>query len=557
MIAREFLSGSLVLAVGIAFAQGTCTIPIPASVRIAGCGFTNEISNVDGEWSDGLATVRLDASGRVFVSSAVPGLSWVELDWPISWSADTVFLADTWERAYGYLGWRRLDGGEIVSPWYFLAESDGRTDGWGVGTGPNALACWKVRKDGCSLRLDVRAGGVPVSLGGRTLEAARIVVRRGARGESSFAAGRAFCREMCPRPRLPKEPVYGYNDWYCAYGRNTATNFLKDAAYIVACAKGLANRPYVVMDDGWQKHACPDMGRLFGFADSGMGPWTEAGPRFGMGMETFCRKIAALGAKPGLWYRPLRAWPDAPPEMKLAADTRYFDPTVSAVRKQIVEDIARFRTWGFRLVKIDYLTYDICQRWGFEAGECLIEDGAASWRDRSRTTCEVLKDLYDAMREAAGDDMVLIGCNAINHLAAGVFEIQRIGDDTSGREWARTRKMGVNALAMRAIQDRTFFAADADCVGLASRGAVPWGVNRQWLDLVARSGTPLFVSWRRELADDEFRSALTRAFAIASRPRNIGVPLDWKDSLLPSVWRFSDGEEKYSWFDDASGKDGR
>ncbi len=61
----------------------------------------------------------------------------------------------------------------------------------------------------------------------------------------------------------------------------------------------------------------------------------------------------------------------------------------------------------------------------------------------------------------------------------------------------------------------------------------------------------------RELADDEFRSALTHAFSIASRPRDIGEPLDWKDTLLPSAWRFSDGEQSYSWFGDASGKDGR
>ena len=57
---------------------------------------------------------------------------------------------------------------------------------------------------------------------------------------------------MCPSPRLAKAPVYGYNDWYCAYGKNTAANFLADAAFIVSLVKGEKVRPYVVVDDGWQ-----------------------------------------------------------------------------------------------------------------------------------------------------------------------------------------------------------------------------------------------------------------------------------------------------------------
>ena len=91
-------------------------------------------------------------------------------------------------------------------------------------------------------------------------------------GERPFAAGRAFCRAMCPAPRLPSAPVYGYNDWYCAYGKNTATNFLADAAYISECAKGLAVRPYVVMDDGWQKNSPPVVGEsgLMGTDPSGV-----------------------------------------------------------------------------------------------------------------------------------------------------------------------------------------------------------------------------------------------------------------------------------------------
>ena len=88
--------------------------------------------------------------------------------------------------------------------------------------------------------------------------------------------------------------------------------------------------------------------------------------------------------------------------------------------------------------------------------------------------------MYYSVRESAGD-MYVIGCNTMSHLAAGVFELNRIGDDTSGKEWARTRKMGVNTLGFRMAQHDIFYAADGDCVGLTSE--VPWGKSKQWMQL--------------------------------------------------------------------------
>ena len=156
-------------------------------------------------------------------------------------------------------------------------------------------------------------------------------------------------------------------------------------------------------------------------------------------------------------------------------------------------------------------------------------------------------DLYKAMKDAAGDEVVIIGCNALNHLAAGVFELQRTGNDTSGKKWEMTRKNGVNTLAMRSVQDGVFFKIDADCAGLAEPGAVPWAFNRQWIELLGRSGTPFFVSWKRSLADDEVKTAFRYAFKIASEPRPTGEPLDWMSLRIPSKWLFADGEASYEW----------
>jgi alpha-galactosidase len=78
---------------------------------------------------------------------------------------------------------------------------------------------------------------------------------------------------------------------------------------------------------------------------------------------------------------------------------------------------------------------------------------------------------------------------------------------------------------------------------------VPWRLNRQWLDLVARSGTALFTSWKRSLAaDPEVARALGAAWKTASRPMSTAAPLDWMETPRPRQWRFGDGcRATYGW----------
>ena len=173
----------------------------------------------------------------------------------------------------------------------------------------------------------------------------------------------------------------------------------------------------------------------------------------------------------------------------------------------------------------------------------------------SLTNAEIILRLYRTLREGAGDG-VLLGCNTIGHLAAGLFEIQRTGDDTSGRTWERTRRMGVNTLAFRLPQHGTFFASDADCAAHTDR--TPWERDRQFLDLVAQSGTALFVSVDpRTVAPEqeaEFRAAMQTALS-GGAPGGC-EPLDWLHTTAPRVWRVGPKRVTYDW-DEATGADPR
>jgi alpha-galactosidase len=220
------------------------------------------------------------------------------------------------------------------------------------------------------------------------------------------------------------------------------------------------------------------------------------------------------------------------------------DPSVPEVLEHIAQSVRGIRAWGYELIKHDFSTYDIYNRWGFQMGVQLTDRG---WHfaDRTRTTAEIVSQFYRTMREASGQGL-LLGCNTIGHLGAGLFEAQRTGDDTSGREWERTRKMGVNTLAFRLPQHNAFFAADPDCVAITP--AVPWDLTKEWLDLVARSGTALFVSADPAALGSEQKAALKAAFALASRPQPEAEPVDWFDTTAPEHWRFGKHSQSYDWY---------
>ena len=455
----------------------------------------------------------------------------VHLRWSASVQPGLVVLNDAWERSYGDLQWQSL-AAERVLPWYFLTADRESLHGYGVRTGGAALCFWQIDPEGISLWLNVSNGGSGVELGDRELHAATVVTRQGRRGESALDAARSFCRRMCGSPR-PAATIYGSNDWYYAYGRNTADQIVKDAEQMASLAPARAPRPFTVIDDGWKnKQAYPDMGAL-------------------------AAKIRTCEVRPGLWVRPLQAEAGTPanlllPEARFGEHTKRkadlaFDPTIPEALERVLAKIRQATEWGYELIKHDYSTFDLLGQWGFEMH---AQPTLPNWafHDRTRTTAEIVGGLYQGIRHAAGDRTLLIGCNTIGHLGAGVFDAQRTGDDVSGKRWERTRRMGVNTLAFRMPQHGAFFALDADCVPITTD--IRWECTRQWLDLVARSGTVLMVSPEPAAMGMEQRDALRAAFAMTTSGSET-VMADWQDNTTPDHWQFQPAAEKsYDWYGD-------
>lgn len=466
-------------------------------------------------------------------------LETVALRWDLPMPPGARVLGDHWERGYGDLEWRGVIP-ERVLPWYALVHdpASGRTMGFGVETGAGSFASWRVDHGGVTLVLDLRCGGEGVRLGGRTLRAAVVHAPASEPGESPFAFGRRFCAALCRAPRLTPQPIYGGNDWYYRYGEMSAETVKQDAGLVRELSPDGGNPPVFVTDAGW----FPARGCDGGPYDHGHEGFPDL-----PGLAAWMR---GAGVRPGIWIRPLLSSAPLPQGLSLppshplgAAAAQTLDPSVPEALAQVEADMRRLGEWGYEVIKHDFSTYDLTGSWGFLMGPSVTRGGWA-FADRSRTTAEIVLGLYRTLRQAAGD-AALIGCNTVGHLGAGLFEVQRTGDDTSGHHWERTRRMGVNTLAFRMVQQGTFFAHDADCVGL--RPEVPWERNRQWLDLLARSGTPLFVSAGPDHTGPEQRAALRRAFARAAAPQPPAEPLDWMETACPRHWRFGDEALEYDW----------
>jgi alpha-galactosidase len=458
----------------------------------------------------------------------------VHLRWKRKFPSGVLALGDAWERSYGDLEWRPLQA-ERAMPWYAVLHLDGQTAGMGVKTGAASFAFWQVDSAGISLWLDVRNGGNGVWLDNRKLDIATLVEYVGNTGESAFSTTQCLCRLMAEGTEVPErrgatfvDVIYGSNDWYYAYGKNTADRILRDADLVKSLAPSGGPKPFTVIDDGYQNRSrFPDMPKL-------------------------ASDIRSRGVIPGIWIRPLRAAATVPANLLLpnarckqdgGKPLLAYDPTIPEALEAIAAVATEACAWGFDLIKHDFTTFELFGLWGSEMGASPSQ-GNWHFSNRTLTNAEIVTLLYTRIRSNCGEDRIILGCNTIGHLSVGLFDASRTGDDVSGREWERTRRTGVNTLAFRLPQHKKFFKLDPDCIPLTPD--LPWSMSRQWLQAVANSGTVLLISPDLRAIGKEQLDAIREAFDVCVH-KSSSQPVNWIGSRTPSGWRSSAGNETYNW----------
>lgn len=427
--------------------------------------------------------------------------------------------------------------------WYIQCFDGQFTHGYGVKTGPNSFCFWQIDQEGISLTLDVRNGGNGVMIK-KPLLAATVVEREGKEGESAFKACQAFCKVMCDKPNLPKRPIFGLNNWYYAYGKITKESVLIDTALAAELCADTNYRPYMLIDDGWQKTDERYNG----------GPFVPNEKFCDMG--ELAQKMSDMGCEPGIWVRPLLTKEKFSENLYhprgLGANGGLFlDPSKDEVLEYVKNLISRMANCGYKMIKYDFtapdmLTADIYDNIYLEPR---ITDSDWQFDDTSVTNAEIIKKLYHTVQDAAGDT-VIMGCNTYNHLAAGIHQIQRSGLDTSGGQWNTTRKMGVNSLAFRLPQNNNFFITDPDCAAITKM--VPTEMNIRFFEACAISGTSLFISITPGMLSDADKKRLADGFKIADKGTEM-EPLDWFDNNCPREYLVDGKVHSFKWYDVTNG----
>ena len=222
---------------------------------------------------------------------------------------------------------------------------------------------------------------------------------------------------------VPTDTPVGWCSWYHFYTKVTAKNIEENLEVILDHQERLPVE-LVQIDDGFETQ---------------VGDWFTFKPTFPEGVKPLAEKINQAGLIPGLWLAPFIVHPGSEllrkhPEWMLRkangrkvnagfnwnAMTTALDLTIPEAL-QYAKDVVSTASheWGFPYLKLDFL-YAAALK-----GE---------YRDNTKTRAQVMRMGMEALREAVGQQVTLLGCGAPLGSMIGFVEAMRIGQDVSG-EW--------------------------------------------------------------------------------------------------------------------------
>jgi len=285
-----------------------------------------------------------------------------------------------------------------------------------------------------------------------------------------------------------------------------------------------------------------------------IGDWFEFDPGFPEGVAPLACEIRKAGFTPGLWLAPFivhsksrvaKHHPDwllrdrwgLPVNAGFVWDN--FDKALDLTHPDALayaSDVVRtaVHEWGFSYLKLDFLY-------------AAALDGR--FRDRARTRAQVLRMGLEALRQAAGPGVELLGCGCPLGSAIGLVDAMRIGADVAPRWLPREKgietplrrepnlpsvRNALQNILTRAPLHRRWWVNDPDCLLIRPDSELSLAEVRSLATAIALSGGSLLLSDDLpQLAPDRLRIAEQLLPLIGKTPR---VP-DWFDAPMPRLLR--------------------
>ena len=292
--------------------------------------------------------------------------------------------------------------------------------------------------------------------------------------DSPEAALEAWAGEAGERSGARKdgpEPV-GWCSWYDYYTKVSEADVDANLAALAPLRERLGLELFQ-LDDGYQ---------------AALGDWLIPNEKFPSGLQAVAERIRAAGFLPGIWLAPFVARPGSRvarehPDWFLktrrgrprraginpfwGGGFHALDMTHPGARGYVRRVIEAFvHEWGFAFLKIDFVY-------------AAALDGAR--HDPSKTTFQTYREALEIVREAAGEETLILGCGAPLGPSIGLVDLMRVGPDVA-EFWRRPlidRLTGVevspsawNSLSNvlpRQLLHRRLWRNDPDCVLVRER----------------------------------------------------------------------------------------
>ncbi len=355
----------------------------------------------------------------------------------------------------------------------------------------------------------------------------------------------AVARENHARSRM-RTPV-GWCSWYHFYTAVTAQDVENNLARIAAAQDNLPIE-LVQIDDGFETQ---------------VGDWFSFKPTFPDGLSPLSEKIKQQGLIPGLWLAPFIVHPASRlmqehPEWMLRSKKgravnagfvwNRLDTALDLTIPDALEYACRVvdtavHQWGFPYLKLDFL-YAAALK--------------GCYTDATKTRAQVMRLGMEALRQAVGNETILLGCGAPLGSMLGLVDAMRIGPDVSG-EWAPafhgisaifrdepsmpSARNSIRNILTRASMDHKWWVNDPDCLLLRPDTRLTLAEVRSLATAIAMTGGSLLLSDDLPVLSSERLRIAEALIPIINEPPRM---IDWFSSEMPSRIRL-DMVETESW----------
>ncbi len=316
----------------------------------------------------------------------------------------------------------------------------------------------------------------------------------GDEGEYSFlerySATAARLNDARPLVDLP----VGWCSWSCYYGDVNSEKIER----VISQMAGIPGTDLVQIDDGWQKNG------------SFCGEWYYDETKFPQGLKPLADLAEKNGKTFGLWLSPLIITESSEHYESLKrmiktdvvtlrpGDTNAhpFDFDNEEFYAHLKKTFKRMRyEYGAKYFKLDFLMSSVRR----------YVDDCTPVRFESDYRCALLRKAFTAIREAVGDDAVLLSCGAPMLECAGIFDAQRASCDII---WGKGKHLPsywqimqntAKTVLYRSFYNKTVFLNDPD--GLVIRDYdrgdgfdCKYSEARLWATAVAFSGGSVLLN---------------------------------------------------------------